>query len=107
MCTNKTYFTDHKIIANSFNGYFINVGSSLANKINCTVDPILYAQRHVNNIYITEVSESEIRNIIQDLKNSEAGYDELPSSILVKTCVSYIYIKPLTHLINMSIREIT
>ena len=103
------YFTDHKIIANSFNVFFTNVCSSLANNINCTVDPLLYAQNHVNNIYITEVSESEIKNIIQDLKNSAAGYDELPASILVKTCVLYIYIyiKPLTHLINMSIREIT
>ena len=66
---NKMYITDPKIIANSFNDYFINVGSSLANNIN------------INNMNIPEVSEFEIKNITQDLKNSAAGYDELPASI--------------------------
>ena len=90
------YNTDPKTIANSFNYYFINVGSSLANNINSNVDPLLYVQRHANNINIPEVSESEIKNIIQDLKNSAAGYDELPASICKK--VSDIYIKPLNPL---------
>ena len=100
---NKMYITDPKIIANSFNDYFINVGSSLANNINSNVDPLLYVQRHTNNMNIPEVSEFEIKNIIQDLKNSAAGYDELPASIFEK--VSDIYINPLTYFINMSIRE--
>ena len=100
---NKMYITYPKIIANSFNDYFINVGSSLANNINSNVDPLLYVQRHTNNMNIPEVSEFEIKNIIQDLNNSAAGYDELPASIFKK--VSDIYIKPLTYFINMSIRE--
>ena len=75
------YITDRKIIANSFNDYFINVGSSLANNINSNVDPLLYVPRHTNNMNIPKVSEFEIKNIIQDLKNSAAGYDELPASI--------------------------
>ena len=77
------YITDSKIIANSFNDYFINVGSSLAKIINSNVDPLLYVQRHTNNMNTPEVSEFEIKNtcIIQDFKNSEAGYDELPASI--------------------------
>ena len=100
---NKMYITDPKIIANSFNDYFINVSSSLANNINSNVDPLLYVQRHTNNMNIPEVSEFEIKNIIQGLKNSAAGYDELPASIFKK--VSDIYIKPLTYFINMSIRE--
>ena len=81
---NKMYITNRKIIANSFNDYFINVGSSLANNINSNVDPLLYVQRHTNNMNIPEVSEFEIKNIIQDLKNSAAGYDELPASIFKK-----------------------
>ena len=68
------YITDPKIITNSFNDYFINVGSSLANNINSNVDPLLYDQIHTNNMNIPEVSEFEIKNIIQDLKNSAAGY---------------------------------
>ena len=97
------YITDPKIIVNSFNDYFINVGSSLANNINSNVDPLLYVQRHTNNMNIPEVRDFEIKNIIQDLKNSAAGYDELPASIFKK--MSDIYIKPLTYLINMPIRE--
>ena len=82
---NKMYITDPKIITNSFNDYFIYVGSSLANNIKCNIDPLVYVQRHANNINIPEVSESEILNIIQDLINSAAGYDELPASIFKKS----------------------
>ena len=67
------------------------------------MDPLLYVRRHTNNINIPEVSESETKNSIQDLKNSAASYIELPTSIFRN--VSDMYIKPLTHLINMSIRE--
>ena len=65
------YITDPKIIANSFNDYFINVGRSLANNINSNVDPMLYVQRHTNNMNIPEVIEFEIKNITQDLKTRQ------------------------------------
>ena len=95
------YTSESKTIANSFNDYFINVGSTLANNIHSNVDPLLYIQRNPNIITISDVIESEINTIIRNIKNSSSGYDELPTSIM-KT-VSEEYIKPLTYMIKKTI----
>ena len=99
------YTSESKTIANSFNDYFINVGSTLANNIHSNVDPLLYIQSNPNIITISEVSESEINAIIRNIKNSASGYDELPTSIMKS--VSEEYIKPLTYLINKKLAKDT
>ena len=41
---NNQYISDDGIIANAFNNYFINVGSSLAKNIRSDINPLFYAQ---------------------------------------------------------------
>ena len=100
---NGQYISDSKTIANSFNNYFINIGSSLASSIKSENDPILYFQTNKKSIYIPEIDKSEIEPIISSINNSSAGYDELPASIM-KQCIGS-YIDPLIFLINQSIAQ--
>ena len=97
------YTSESKTIANRFNDYFINVGSTLAKNINSNVDPLIYIQSNPNIITIPDVRESEINTIIRNIKNSASGYDELPTSIMKN--VSEVYIQPLTYLINKTINQ--
>ena len=59
--------------------------------------------------YITTLSiyqtyqKNEIITIINTLKNSAPGNDEMPASIL-KQCIE-TYIDPLTYLVNLSINQ--
>ena len=100
---NGQYISDSKTIANSFNNYFINIGSSLASSIKSENDPLLYFQTNKKSIYIPEIDKSEIEPIISSINNSSAGYDELPASIM-KQCIGS-YIDPLIFLINQSIAQ--
>ena len=51
----------------------------------------------------SHITESEVRDVLLSLKNSSAGYDKIPTHILKQNTI--LYIKPLTHLVNSSIRE--
>ena len=62
-----------------------------------------YVKSALNNISIPIISESEVVAAIKSLKNSSAGYDEVPARILKQNI--NIFIKPLTHLINSLIKE--
>ena len=98
---NNQYISDSKIIANTFNNYFVHVGSSLAKNIQNGTNPLQYFESIKNSIHIPEITMDEVRTIISAIKNSASGYDELPASIL-KQC-SDSYLEPLTLLINLSI----
>ena len=100
---NNQYISDSKVIANAFNMYFINVGSSIANNIHSKSNPLLYVQCTDKCMAIPEVHVNEVNTIISAMKNSASEYDELPTSIL-KQCIDS-YITPLTCLINMSISQ--
>ena len=89
------------MIANTFNNYFVNVGSSLAKNIQTETDPLHYIESLKNSIYIPDIYMDEVRTIISAITNSASGNDELPASIL-KQCTDS-YLEPLTHLINLSI----
>ena len=98
---NNKYISDGKLIANTFNNYFVNVGSSLAKNIQTETDPLHYIESLENSIYIPEIHMYEIRTIISAITNSASCNDELPVSIL-KQCTDS-YLEPMTHLINLSI----
>ena len=87
---NNQYISDSKVIANAFNMYFINVGSSLANNIHSKSNPLLYVQSTDKCMAIPEVHVNEVNTIISAMKNSASGYDELPTSILKQCVDSYI-----------------
>ena len=62
-----------------------------------------YVKSTLNSISIPIISESEVVTAIKSSKNGSAGYDEVPACILKQNI--NIFIKPLTHLINSSIKE--
>ena len=97
------YNSDSKTITNSFNNYFINIGSSLASSIKSENDPLLYFQTNKKSIFIPEIDKSKIESIISSINNSSAGYDELLDSIM-KQCIGS-YIDPLILIINQSIAQ--
>ena len=72
------------------NNYFINVGYTLANKIHSTIDPLIYISNETQSIHIPETNQDEVMNVITNLNNSAAGYDELPASIMKQCAVFYI-----------------
>ena len=95
--------TNPVTIANSFNDFFVNVGKNLADNIESIIDPLKYIANNVHSINTIEITEDKIMNIISAMKNSAAGFDELPAFIM-KQC-SKFYIKPLCHVLSLSIRQ--
>ena len=95
--------SDKTTIAIEFNNFFVNIGPELASSITSIVNPLSYVNNVMYSIVIPNVSEYEIMQIILSLKNSAAGWDEIPASVGKKCIQSYI--KPLTYIINMSLME--
>ena len=94
---------DPKQISNSFNDYFISVGSTLASNIHSNVNTLLYVDSNVNSIVMPEVSEKEITSVILSINNSAPGYDDMAASVM-KKCV-HDYSTPLAYLVNSSIKQ--
>ena len=97
--------TSHEIIANTFNKYFTNIGNDLAEKIPETeTDPVAYIKSPIpESIYLSDVDCDEVVKIIKSLKNASAGYDGVHANIVKE---SYpLYIEPLVHVLNLSIRQ--
>ena len=94
---------DPKQISNSFNDYFILVGSTLASHTHSNVNPLLYVDSNVNSIIMPEVSEEEITSVFFSINNSAPIYADMPASVM-KKCV-HDYIMPLTYLVNSSLKH--
>ena len=62
-----------------------------------------YITKNAHQLRIPRIEEPEIWNVIAQLKNSAAGHDSLPGSI-IKQCADK-YIVPLSHIINLSITK--
>ena len=99
----KSIVSDKTKIANGFNDYFVNVGSTLSSNIHCNVNLLSYVEANPNSMVIPNLTVGDIINVISSLNNSSAGYDEMPASIL-KKCIDE-YITPITYLVNLSIRQ--
>ena len=52
---NNQYISYGKIIAKTFNNYFVTVGSSLVKNIPTETDPLHYIESLENSIYIPEI----------------------------------------------------
>ena len=94
---------DYNVISNTFNDYFISIGSILANSIHCNVNPLLYVDNIPNNIVIPVISQEAVISVIKSLKNSAPGYDDIPTSVM-KKCIKE-YIATLTYQVNISIKK--
>ena len=88
---------------NVVNNYFLNVGKTLPDNIVSTGDPLSYVNGNFTTIFVPSIQEIEILNVMLLLNNSTAWCEDLqPSTIKMLT---KLYIKPLTHLINISINQ--
>ena len=90
-------------IANSFNHFFVSIGPKLAQSIIFTGNPMSYVIPCNNSIVIPPVTIAEVTQVISSLKNSSAGWDEIPALVAKQSLDSYI--EPLTCLINRCFRE--
>ena len=92
-------------IANGFNKYFVNIGPNLSKAIpKSPKSPVSYMnENNPHTIFLKPVVEDEVVNIIKCLKESSAGWDNICPAIVKSTYLSFI--KPLTHVLNLSITE--
>ena len=58
----------------------------------------------MNSIVIPKITTVKVRNIISSSKNSSPGWDDIPAVVIAEKCIEY-YIKPLTHMINNSLKD--
>jgi hypothetical protein len=95
--------TDKYLIADSFNKYFTNVGTSLARKIpDSTKNPMSFIKTSVlDSIYLHETNDAEVKNIIMALKNTSPGWDGVNAFIVKES--SEIILQVLVHIINLSL----
>ena len=94
---------DKSIISESFNDFFVNIGPNLADRIpNQTKQPESYlGERNRFSIHLTKLEDKEFCEIILNMRNCAAGYDELSKDILMIGIISIKNV--LIHLVNLSI----
>ena len=95
---------DKKEIAENFNSFFINVGPNLAEKISPTSQsPTSFMTRNCNSMVVLPVNQSEIIDIIKNLKHSSPGWDAISANVVKVTYPCFI--EPLAHIMNLSITQ--
>ena len=90
-------------ICENFNNVFIGIGPTLANKLpkqSQSPESFMTAQLF-NSLYLSNVSDEEVINIVNYLKPSSPGYDEISADILRLILPSIC--KPLVNILNLSL----
>ena len=102
---NNVISEDKKVISESFNKFYVNIGSNLAKMIPPdNRSPTSYIlDNNPYSIFLNPVSSVEVQNIIYNLKNVSPGWDELTARIIKQTC--FIYLESLTHILNLSLSQ--
>ena len=101
---NNMVCNDKKRIAESFNSFFVNVGPNLAKNIpSDSRSPTGYMERNPSSMAVIPASQNEIITIINNLKQSSPGWDDISSSTVKHTC--HYFIEPLMHVSNLSITQ--
>ena len=83
-----------------FNDYFVNIASNLIEQPdeNCTLNIV---ENNPNSMFISAVTENEILEIINNLKNKTSAGEDNISNFLIKKIKHYI-VKPITFIIYQS-----
>ena len=92
-------------ICEKFNNFFIDIGPTLANKIpkqSQSHESFMTAQLF-NSLYLSNVSDEEVINIVNYLKPSSPGYDEISADIL--RLILPTICKPLVYILNLSLTQ--
>ena len=97
--------TDKTIICEKINDFFIGVGPTLANKIpQQSRTPSSYLGNSlINLVFLVPVSIEEITSMIQGLKNSAPGHDDITADAL-RLCLPSIT-SPLVYILNLSLTQ--
>ena len=70
---NDDIVSDSNNIANAFNDYFVSIGAELSDSIFSNVNPMSYASYVENSMFMPDLKECEVRDVILQLKNTSAG----------------------------------
>ena len=92
-------------IADAFNKFYVNIGPNLCkNNINVNVSPMKYMiNPNLDEILLNPVTEKEVKDISLSLKICSPGWDLLSTKLI--QCNNDILIKPLKHVLNLSLKE--
>ena len=95
---------DKKVIVEKFNLFLVNVGPNLAQNIPLnSQSPTASMIKNINSMAVLPVNESEVIDIIKNLKNSSPGWDSISAKVVKATYLHFI--APLTHIMNLSITQ--
>lgn len=93
---------DEQQKANSFNDFFINIGTKLSSTISSSQQKFGSETKIKNSIYLTPVSENELITHISSLKNNSAPGEDGITVKVIKLTHKYL-LKPLMYIINLAI----
>jgi len=95
---------NHFVIANEFNTFYINIGTSLARKIlllNTYIDPTSYIKKdYGNSLHLKPVVDNETLNIIWELRYTSPGHDGI-TAFLIKNVTTDV-VTQLSYIFNLS-----
>ena len=100
---NNKIISNNQVIVQEFNNFFISIGPQLATNISSSTNHMVYMNTVANSIFIPDITTIEVMNVILLLKISCAGWDDIPAYVM-KRCIN-VYIEPLTHIIDKSMKE--
>jgi len=105
MMFNNEITSDPKEIAEGFNRYFSEVGANLISQIpRIQTDFRQFLPENAKySLRLSQISENELKDVINNLKQSASGHDDIPVTI-VKECAPEI-ISFLTSIINRSFKS--
>ena len=98
--------SDGKLIVNTFNEYYVNIGTNLSKNIPITnKDPLDYISNiDINRtLYLRPTDKNEIKRYIINLKSSSAGWDGFHADIVKSTYE--VYLDVLVHMINLTLTQ--
>ena len=99
------YITDKYLISEKFNEFFVNIGPTLARKFEkIKGSPELYLMnRQLNSLFVTPVTTEEVGTIMNSLKDTSPGHDEIKIGP-IRSVFSSIA-EPLIYVCNLSLNQ--
>ena len=100
---------NEKCIADAFNDFYINVGPTLANKIDSanvklSYDEFLIDINCKSSMFVAPTNENEVINIVSKFA-SKSSQDVYGLNMKVIKGIMQVIIKPFTHICNMSLKS--
>ena len=93
---NNKIISNSQVIAEEFNNFFVSIGPQLASNIYSSTNHMSYMNTVVNSIFIPDITTIKVINVILLLKNSCAGWDDIPAYVM-KRCIN-VYMEPLINI---------